>query len=77
MMASSMGLSGGRYLDPHSDSGFHYKYFPMDTEYKYVMVEDLILWNHGGFGSRLVKSPAKYSNYPNAFTNSIIIIKGK
>ena len=53
-MASSMGLSGGRYLDPHSDSGFHYKYFPMDTEYKYVMVEDLILWNHGGFGSRLV-----------------------
>nr|CAH0106789.1 unnamed protein product [Daphnia galeata] len=24
--------------------------------YKYVMVEDLILWNHGGFGSRLENS---------------------
>nr|CAH0106786.1 unnamed protein product [Daphnia galeata] len=37
-MASSMGLSGGRYLDPHSDSGFHYKYFPMDTEYTLILL---------------------------------------
>jgi hypothetical protein len=51
---AKMSFSGGRYLDPHFDSGFHYKYFPMDTEYKSIMVEDLILWNHSGCGSRLV-----------------------
>jgi hypothetical protein len=57
-MREMMSLSGGCCLDPHIDNGFHLKYFPIDTEYKSLMVEDVILWNHG-FGSRLVSFKTK------------------
>ncbi|EFX78242.1 hypothetical protein DAPPUDRAFT_320724 [Daphnia pulex] len=55
-MREMMSLSGGRCLDPHMDNGFNFKYFPIDTEYKSLMVEDVILWNRDGFSSRLEQS---------------------
>lgn len=57
-----MSLSGGCCLDPHIDNGFNSKYFPIDTEYKSLMVEDVILWNRERFSSRLVSLKKKTIN---------------
>jgi hypothetical protein len=46
-------LSGGLLLDPHVESGFNYKYFPIDSVLRFNLVEDLVLWRQG-YSSHLV-----------------------
>ncbi|XP_046643399.1 uncharacterized protein LOC124328590 [Daphnia pulicaria] len=48
-------LSGGWPLDPHVESGFNYKYFPIDSVLRFNLVEDLVLWRQG-YSSHLEES---------------------
>nr|CAH0106846.1 unnamed protein product [Daphnia galeata] len=54
-----MSLSGGYLLNQHVDCGLNYKYFPVDSIFKFNMVEDLILWEKG-YSSHLEESLIKH-----------------